>query len=411
MAARRLPTISRAQFRDEVSRGRQWVIVDNAVIDVTALLDEKSGHKGGKVFSIGADNTFLFHELHANLPKMQSKHRPDLPSITAHIQEKVQANIVGIVEGRQNEVPLSDPSHRFWTPSQRKPPYLEQISTSLEATGVDAAKAVAAATAGLEPGTPASRAFWAVVGCLVADAAAQPTHWNYKVTYYQDALRRANRWESPEFITPSMNAYYRVPCGSYSAYGDQAAVVLASLVACGGRVDAASLIKAHVEKFGPHGDYGRLGRHDGIGAGDLPIEGPWRHGSIDKFLRSVAAGKPNAPSRDGSSDCFVKTVPVAAAFAGQKDMLDRVADVVRITQNNATTVAYAQVAALVLERIILEGASGAEAVKATARALGKRGEGFIGEELEEAAALAAELSYLEGVIAFCGGQYNAVTVS
>lgn len=214
--------MTRGKFLQEVQCGRQLVIIDNSIIDVTALQDEKSGHKGGNVFNIGADNTFLFHELHANLPRMPSKHRPDLPSITAHIQEKVRDNFVAILHERRTEVPLSDPAHHMWAPSQRKPPYLEQVSSSLDATGEDASAAVASAIAGLEPGTAASRAFWAVVGSLVADAASQPTHWNYKVTYYQDALRQAHRWDNPEFITPSLNAYYRVPCGSHSCFGDQA---------------------------------------------------------------------------------------------------------------------------------------------------------------------------------------------
>ena len=414
-----LPSMSRAQFREEVHRGRQLVIIDNSVIDVAALQDEKSGHKGGNVFNIGADNTFLFHELHANLPKLPSKHRPDLPSITAHIQEKVRNNFVAILHERRTEVPLSDPAHSFWTPSTRKPPYLEQVPSSLSATGVDTVAAIARATAGLEPGSAASRAFWAVVGTLVADAAAQPTHWNYKVTYYQDALRQAHRWENPEFITPSLNAYYRVPCGSHSCFGDQAAIVLESLVACGGSVNPPHLVQAHVAKFGPQGDYGKMGRHDGIGAGELPIEGPWRHGSIAGFLRNVESGKgwPACGTRDGSSDCFVKIVPVVAAYAGCAEMLDRVAEVVRVTQNNRVTCAYAQAAARVLERLILDGsASGVDAVLAAAGALdaddSAAGGAQIADELEATAKLASSnLSYLEGVIDFCGGTYNAVSVS
>ena len=412
--------MTRGKFLQEVQCGRQLVIIDNSIIDVTALQDEKSGHKGGNVFNIGADNTFLFHELHANLPRMPSKHRPDLPSITAHIQEKVRDNFVAILHERRTEVPLSDPAHHMWAPSQRKPPYLEQVSSSLDATGEDASAAVASAIAGLEPGTAASRAlFWAVVGSLVADAASQPTHWNYKVTYYQDALRQAHRWDNPEFITPSLNAYYRVPCGSHSCFGDQAATVLESLVACGGKVDPSHLVQAHVRKFGPDGAYGQLGRHDGIGAGDLPIDGPWRHGSIDGFLRNVTSGKswPACGTRDGSSDCFVKIVPVVAAYAGSPEMLARVADVVRVTQNNRITVAYAQTAARVLEQLILDGSSsGMDAVRSVGHALcadhTAAGGAQISEELEATAAIASHnLSYLDGVVAFCGGRYNAVAVS
>lgn len=417
-----LRRISRTQFADACRQGKQWVIIDNSIIDVTALQDERSGHKGGNVFNIGADNTFLFHELHANLPKMPSKHRPDLPSITAHIMEKVRDNIVGILESRGSEVPLSDPSHRFWKHTQRKPAYLDQVTSSLTATGIDAERAIADAITGLEPGSPTSRAFWAVVGGLVADAAAQPTHWNYKVTYYQDSLKQAHRWDTPEFLTPSHNAYYRVPCGSHSCFGDQAAVVLQSLVEKGGRVDVSDLVRAHVAKFDEGSEYGRLGRHDGIGAGDLPIDGPWRHGSIAGFLENVRRGKawPATGTRDGSSDCFVKIIPVVAAYAGTAELLERVSDVVRVTQNNRMTVCYAQAAARILESLILHGASGGDAVRTVAAALhadaNADGAQQLGEELEAMSELACDtaasnLGYLDGVIAFCGGRYNAVTVS
>ena len=162
----------------------------------------------------------------------------------------------------------------------------------------------------------------------------------------------------------------------------------------------------------------KMGRHDGIGAGDLPIDGPWRHGSIDGFLRNVKGGKswPAAGTRDGSSDCFVKIVPIVAAYAGSPQMLERVADVVRVTQNNDLTVAYAQAAARVLERLILQGSSGVDAVRTVAEELytdsAAMGGAQISEELEQLAHLASSnISYLDGVIAFCGGRYNAVAVS
>ena len=65
-------------------------------------------------------------------------------------------------------------------------------------------------------------------------------------------------------------------------------------------------------------------------------------------------------------------------------------------------------------------ASGREAVRAATAALqaDARADGGqqLGEELEAASQLAAataanNLNYLDGVIAFCGGRYNAVTVS
>lgn len=396
-------------------RGMKWIIVDNTVLDVGPLMDDNDGaHKGGNVFSIGKDNSHLFHELHANLPQMPSMHRPDLPSIAAHIQEKVQKHAVGILKSRQHEVPLTDPMHKFWTPSQRKPPYLEKVATSISATRQNVEEAVQLAIDGLEPDTAKWRAFWAVVGVIVADAAAQPTHWNYKVTYYHNQLKQLNRWEKPEFSCPSLNAYYQIPCGSNSCFGDQAYVVLQSLVRCK-KVNTDDLIKAHVEKFGPHGEYGRLGSTNVQSAGDLPIKGPWRHGSLDRFLRNVqsGAGFPRCGSNDGSSDCFVKAVPAIALYAGHPGLMSYVTDVVRVSQNNNTTVGYACAAARVLEEIILNGLHGRDAIKAAADNLSRSSRGVeseIGEQLAEIQEL-QHRPYLEGVKMYSGGQYNAVAVS
>eukprot|EP00746_Dinoflagellata_sp_MGD_P028917 gnl/MRDRNA2_/MRDRNA2_168426_c0_seq1.p1 gnl/MRDRNA2_/MRDRNA2_168426_c0~~gnl/MRDRNA2_/MRDRNA2_168426_c0_seq1.p1 ORF type:complete len:450 (+),score=80.43 gnl/MRDRNA2_/MRDRNA2_168426_c0_seq1:74-1351(+) len=411
-----LQILSFEQIADLCRRGKRLVWVDNTVLDVGPLIDDADGaHKGGNVFSIGRDNTHLFRELHANLPVMPSKHRPELPSVTAHILEKVQKIAVGVLKGREREVPLIDPKHQFWVPTERKPPMIEEVKTSLRAMGRDAAAEAMAAVSQLRPGSPEYRAFWAVVGMLVADAAAQPTHWNYKVTYYQDALKQAGRWDAPEFITPSMNAYYHVPLGSHSCFGDQAVQVLKSLVHSGG-VEISDLIKRHVDKFGPKGEYGALGRHDGASGGELPIKGPWRHGSIATFLKNVQRGVPypDCGANDGSSDCFVKVVPVVALYAGDPQLLDRVAEVCRMTQNNRHAVAFACAAARILESIILDGVCGAEAVSLAVgdmkQSQSNRLEKEVASLIQQTAQL-QQFEYLDGVIAYCGGRYNAIHVS
>jgi len=413
--ARRLPALSQADITAACERGMKWIVVDNTILDVGPLVEDKDGaHKGGNVFSIGRDNTHLFHELHANLPHMHSVHRPDLPSITAHIQEKVQRNAVGILQSRRHEVPLTDPKHGFWTPTARRPPYVQKVTTSIAGCGQTVDEVVKAAIDGLKPDSAEWRAFWAVVGLIVADAAAQPTHWNYKVTYYHDQLKVLNRWENPEFVCPSLNAYYQVPCGSNSCFGDQAVVVLESLVRCGA-VSTDDLIAAHVQKFGPDGAYGPLGSTNVQSAGDLPISRPWRHGSLDRFLRNVGNGFsfPQCGSNDGSSDCFVKAVPAIALFAGHPRLTSFVSDVVRVTQNNGTTVGYACAAARILEQIILHGLHGADALRKASECMSRSGCGIeseIGAQLAEIQEL-QDLPYLEGVKMFSGGSYNAVTVS
>eukprot|EP00931_Biecheleriopsis_adriatica_P079225 TRINITY_DN52628_c0_g1_i1.p1 TRINITY_DN52628_c0_g1~~TRINITY_DN52628_c0_g1_i1.p1 ORF type:complete len:417 (+),score=52.83 TRINITY_DN52628_c0_g1_i1:49-1299(+) len=410
-----LPALSNADISAACQRGMKWIIVDNTVLDVGPLIDDKDGaHKGGNVFSIGRDNTHLFHELHANLPEMSSAHRPDLPSITAHIQEKVRKHAVGIIQSRRHETPLTDPKHKFWTPTQRRPPYLQKVSTSMAACEQCVEDALRVCIDGLEPNSPKWRAFWAVVGVLVADAAAQPTHWNYKVTYYHDQLKRLNRWDSPEFVCPSLNAYYQVPCGSNSCFGDQAWLVLESLARCG-KVNTGDLIEAHVQKFGPQGVYGPLGSTNVQSAGDLPISRPWRHGSLDRFLRNVNSGAtfPQCGSNDGSSDCFVKAVPAIALFAGHPGLKASVSDVVRVTQNNSTAVGYACAAASILEQIILHGCHGADALRKASEDMLQSGhsiESHIGTQLADLEDL-TDMPFLEGVKVYSGGHYNAVSVS
>jgi hypothetical protein len=393
----------------------KWIIVDNTVLDVASLIEDADGaHKGGNVFSIGKDNTHLFHELHANLPPIPSVHRPDLPSITNHIQEKVRKCAIGVLSSREHEVPLTDPKHPFWTPTERKPPYMEKIGTSMLSLGQNVREALSLALQGIEPGSVKWRAFWAVVGVVVADAAAQPTHWNYKVSYYHDQLRKISRWDAPEFVCPSLNGYYQVPCGSTSCYGDQAFLVLESLVRCGA-VNTDDLISAHVEKFGPHGAYGPLGSTNVQSAGDLPIKGPWRHGSLDRFLRNVrsGAGFPRCGSNDGSSDCFVKAVPAIALFAGRAGLKSHVSKVVRVTQNHATAVGFSSAAAEILEQIIIAGSHGQDAIHAAVERMLRSGsevEASIGAELSELLDL-QDVPYLEAVKTYSGGRYNAVTVS
>merc|ERR1719161_800142 len=179
-----------------------------------------------------------------------------------------------------------------------------------------------------------------------------------------------NRGDSPEFTSPSLNAYYQIPCGSNSCFGDQAFVVLQSLVRCGA-VNTSDLVASHVQKFGTSGEYGPLGNTNVQSAGDLPIKGPWRHGSVDRFLRNIDAGAgfPECGSNDGSSDCFVKAVPVIALLAGHPMLKSSVSDVVRVTQNNATTVGYACAAASILEQIILHGLHGADAIRKASEAM------------------------------------------
>merc|ERR1719343_1567301 len=122
---------------------------------------------------------------------------------------------------------------------------------------MDAKTEVSNALKGIAPNSAEARAFWAIVGCLLADAAAQPTHWNYKLSYFHDDLQRRNRWNTPEFLRPSLNTYYHIPMGSNSCYGDQAREVLFSIAERAG-LDPHAVERRFADRFSEDGDYGLL---------------------------------------------------------------------------------------------------------------------------------------------------------
>lgn len=200
----------------------------------------------------------------------------------------------------------------------------------------------------------------AVLGALAADAAAQPLHW-----IYDDNKLKAivGDREDVEFWQPSHNPFYRIPVGKQTCYGDQLLVVLESLVEQKG-VNCEALKTATCKRFGPGSAYDNtenaryiVGREDKINVKrTLPIQGPWRHASIKHFLSNMEAGKENPGSElDDQIDCVLRMIPACALFAGRPEMLDRVEDVLRVTQDSDMSVAVGLAAARILEQFILHG--------------------------------------------------------
>ena len=81
------------------------------------------------------------------------------------------------------------------------------------------------------------------------------------------------------------------------AAGDQA---LALLQAVGpGTSDLKAFMAGLEEICGGETAYGPLDRQ--VTKADMPIQGPWRHGSLKEFFANVIAGK-NTPATSGGED-------------------------------------------------------------------------------------------------------------
>jgi hypothetical protein len=228
-------------------------------------------------------------------------------------------------------------------PATQKGAYTEVASETLEAEQADVDAMLAEALDGIEPDSAEMRALGAIIGSFTADAAAQPCHWNYAQSVYQQELKNLGKWDACEFMNPSLNAFYRIPCGTNSCYCDQAYVIMESLAA-EGCVDPDDIDERFEEFFaeGGTGDYGSLTR-DALTTGlVLPIDGKWRHGSITGYMRNVNSGMhwPRCGTSDSQIDSCVKIVPVVAMYAGHEDMLLEVEDAIRVSQDNEDAVAF-----------------------------------------------------------------------
>ncbi|XP_013382274.1 crystallin J1A-like [Lingula anatina] len=206
--------------------------------------------------------------------------------------------------------------------------------------------------------TVKQRAVGAIVGSLVADAAGQPIHWIYNTEVLDKVLQGRTH---PEFIEESHCPFYKQPTGRFTCYGDQALVVLESLAACKG-FNKDDYKKRLMDTFGPASPYEpKLGRQPT--REDLPIDGPWRNGSIKEFIKNYQEGKEKTgKEKDAQADGHSKVAPIVALYAGRPELRTMVEEIVRVTQDDNTPVEYAIAGALLLEEYILNG-GGSSAVE------------------------------------------------
>uniref|UniRef100_A0A8C2EFL2 Selenoprotein J n=1 Tax=Cyprinus carpio TaxID=7962 RepID=A0A8C2EFL2_CYPCA len=202
----------------------------------------------------------------------------------------------------------------------------------------------------------ADRAIGAIIGSAVADAAAQPLHWVYDLQKLSMLLSQS---PEPEFRPESANPFYRRNTGQQSCYGDQAFVLLDSLSECGD-LNVEDLKQRTYKFFGPGSEYDTPVndpyRDKGAPRPQLPIEGPWRQASLKSFIKNVDACKAETGCEtDNQIDGVAKLAPIVACYAGKPEMLERVEEATRVTQNNDICVAVTLAAARFLEHFILNG--------------------------------------------------------
>ncbi len=232
------------------------------------------------------------------------------------------------------------------------------------AVGAGPSAAVAAEYAALLP-LPSSpwpdratqrRALGAVLGAVVADAAAMGVHWVYSPLELDRlfALRESTPADTQdaevglEFFEPPQSPFFSYLSGRASPYGEQSLELLASLVEQRG-LHPLRYAKALARRFGQGWD-------------------GYRDASLKGFLRHFYRGRrpPQSGAQDWQANCFTRLAPLVAAYHGSSGqeqgqlqppdglplLLSAVDRATRVTQNADRAVAWARTGAAVMARVI-----------------------------------------------------------
>ncbi|XP_077987053.1 crystallin J1A-like, partial [Glandiceps talaboti] len=204
-----------------------------------------------------------------------------------------------------------------------------------------------------------ARAISAIVGAYVGDAAAQPLHWVYNLS---DLDKAVEGYDNPEFRKPSANPYYTIATGRVSAYGDQAVVLLESLVACNG-LNIDDYCERLIKNFGPGSEYDNSENDTFIQKSGVqsayPIQGPWRPFIIKHFLANLEQKKsPTGSETQVDMHAVAVVPPLVAKYAGQPDLLDKVKSVIEVTMLHEENIAIGLAATRLLEQHVLHGCDG-----------------------------------------------------
>ena len=197
------------------------------------------------------------------------------------------------------------------------------------------------------------RAYEAVMGSLVADAASLGFHWLYDqelIARYGGKHPEFHQTNREEYQGKGYFAHIGKQVGDYSNYGAQM-LAMQEAIALNGGYDELAYIKSFQHWF----DFG----------------GSWQ-GYIDHATRGTLLNLYQLKANDepltvcGTDDtenpALSKLPPLVAAHYQDPDLMAKVVSAVRVTNNNDTSVAYGKAAAVMLQSAIT-GASLQECVQ------------------------------------------------
>lgn len=189
-----------------------------------------------------------------------------------------------------------------------------------------------------------------ILGALVGDAASLGFHWLYDQKRIKEIAP-----DHPEFRNPTPSDYNDISgyyahglkrAGDFSQCGEQAMVLLRSLVANGGRYDKDHYEKLFCEHFGYGGQY--------IGY----IDHPTRDTLNNVANRGTDISKQNVENIEyhGADDeqlpALAKLPALIAVYQGSSQLKEVVESAVRVTNNNNLAVEFGHLSASIIEAVL-----------------------------------------------------------
>ena len=178
------------------------------------------------------------------------------------------------------------------------------------------------------------------------------SHWVYDQNTLREHVASIGGEGSAPFMAP-INPFYHVGVGENSCYGDQTWSLLDAMATKGG-LDLEEYRANLTSLMGGDSPYGPLGRT--IAQEDMPIQGPWRHGSMKTFFANAADA--SVAMDDKQIDGACKMPPLVASFGGDTAaMLAAAEETIRVTQDTDEAVAMGLAFARILESLIYKRAA------------------------------------------------------
>jgi len=205
-------------------------------------------------------------------------------------------------------------------------------------------------------------------------------------------VKKGLRGAGLEFMEPPRSPFFTYASGRASPYGEQTAILLASLAARGG-LDCVHYADAFALHFG-----------------DDEFDG-YRDVSTKGFIRNYLRGAvpPLTGAADAQANCVARLAPLVAAFAGDGRLAVAVERATRTTQNSDAAAAWGAAGAAILERLVL-GSAAAAAVAATAAELEAAAAALTATDTSAPPPLGAEIAAeLRRALALAGTPHLAAT--